>query len=98
MFDPGEPLLSAGVSSAVPPLLYCTSDGALCCAALATSGGGGGGGGAGGQQGQQLVAAAVARGSQGFNSFDVEPSGGQDILVARADERLLLLNRGSDMM
>ncbi|KAF8071084.1 NUP43 [Scenedesmus sp. PABB004] len=85
-FDPCEPLMSSSVA-AVPPLLYCTSDGALACAAAAARPGGAGGGTGG------LTAQVLLKDSCSVNSFDVEPSGGQDIVAVTDAECMLLLSR-----
>lgn len=81
-FDPCEPLMSSSVA-AVPPLLYCTSDGALCSAAAAAAGG--------------LVSQLLMRESCSINSFDVDQSLGQDIVAVTDYECLMLLHRPVEM-
>lgn len=81
--------------AAVPPLLYCTSDGALCQAGAAarssqTSGWGSAGSG-------ELSSEVLVKESCSINSFDVEPSMGQDIIAATDYECLLLLHRLVDV-
>uniref|UniRef100_A0A383WJE8 Uncharacterized protein n=1 Tax=Tetradesmus obliquus TaxID=3088 RepID=A0A383WJE8_TETOB len=78
-FDPCEPLMSSSVA-AVPPLLYCTSDGALCSAAAAAAAGG-------------LVSQLLMQESCSINSFDVDQSLGQDIVAVTDYECLMLLHR-----
>lgn len=67
--------------AAVPPLLYCTSDGALCSAQASP------------QQGGQLASQVLLRDSCSVNSFDVEPAGGLDVLAVTDYECMLLLHR-----
>ncbi|KAF6265931.1 hypothetical protein COO60DRAFT_1697591 [Scenedesmus sp. NREL 46B-D3] len=94
-FDPCEPLMSSSVA-AVPPLLYCTSDGALCSAYAAEAAGGQGAvpglGGACGAAGS-LASQLLLQDSCSINSFDVDQSVGQDILAVTDFECMLLLHR-----
>lgn len=97
-FDPCEPLLSSSVA-AVPPLLYCTADGALCSAHAAAAGSAdqvsGWGSAAGGASG--LTADVLVRDSCSVNSFDVEPTVGQDIVAVTDYECMLLLHRDAEV-
>jgi hypothetical protein len=81
-FDPCEPLMSSPVA-AVPPLLYCTSDGALCSAHAAAAQGAAGG----------LVSQLLLQDTCSINSFDVDQSLGQDIMAVTDFECMCLLHR-----
>jgi hypothetical protein len=93
-FDPCEPLMTSAVAP-VPPLLYCTSDGALCHAAAARKSSSS----SGGNWGQQLGANSLLQSTAmqqlpcAINSFDIEPSFGQDIMAVTDFEGMLLLHR-----
>jgi hypothetical protein len=93
-FDPCEPLMSSSVA-AVPPLLYCTSDGALCSAHAAAAAGQGGAPGWGGAAGAAggLVSQLLLQDSTSINSFDVDQSLGQEIVAVTDYECMLLLHR-----
>jgi hypothetical protein len=93
-FDPCEPLMSSSVA-AVPPLLYCTSDGALCSAHAA--GAAAGNGAANGAAAGGLEPYVHVQESCSINSFDVDQSVGQDILAGTDYECMLLLHRPVEM-
>eukprot|EP00878_Enallax_costatus_P025718 GHUV01027543.1.p1 GENE.GHUV01027543.1~~GHUV01027543.1.p1 ORF type:complete len:358 (+),score=97.04 GHUV01027543.1:464-1537(+) len=89
-FGPCEPLMSSSVA-ALPPLLYCTSDGTICqtgAAGHSSQANGWGSGGTGALSSEVLVTESCS-----INSFDVEPSVGQDIIAATDYECILLFHR-----
>eukprot|EP00775_Hariotina_reticulata_P006192 gene6192-6428_t len=99
-FDPCEPLMSSAVAPA-PPLLYCTADGSLCHAAAARkpSSNGGNWGAPSATSGLQdsanssLQATVLQHVPCAINSFDIEPSFGQDIMAVTDFEGMMLLHR-----
>lgn len=91
-------------TAAVPPVYYCTLDGAFCAAqdaaaaaaaeaAMQGSSWAEASSGSGG-----LVAEVLHQESCAICSFDVEPAYGRSILAATADEHLLLLQMEDSQM
>ncbi len=80
----------------MPPVLYCTSDGALAAtggdASVLADATKANGWGHGTQQRQRGVELLLKEGSCSVNSFDVKASLGQDILVGNDAECIVLLH------